>query len=157
MDYSVSFVKDYCQFLHKYGVPTADMYRILGTNAFKMNIPFVRIKAERVDELFEYAIQKTGNTNIGVQLPCESWYVPDKVIYMLMWNSKSPLDALRVACKYVKLITTTINALFTEDENGFSIEFVESPKWLHDRQKWAVLTKTTLDVAISTVQNTMLL
>ena len=154
MDYSVSFVKDYCQFLHRYQLPTADLYRILCTNAFKMNIPFLRIKAEKVSELFEYAVQKTGDTSIGIKLPCESWYVPDKVIYMLMWNSRSPLDALRIACKYVKLITTTVIALFTEDENSFSIEFLESPQWLHNRQKWAVLRKTTLDVAISTVQNT---
>jgi AraC-like DNA-binding protein len=154
MDYSVSFVKDYCQFLHSYQVPTADLYKVLRTNAFKMNIPFLRIKAEKVNELFKYALQRTGDTNIGIKLPCEPWYVPDKVIYMLMWNSRSPLDALRIACKYVKLITTTVAALFTEDENSFSIEFVESPQWLHNRAKWAVLTKTTLDVSISTVQNT---
>ncbi len=153
MDYSVSFVKDYCQFLQRYQLATADLYRILSTSSFKMNIPFLRIKDEKVNALFEYAIKKTGDINIGIKLPCESWYVPDKVIYMLMWNSRSPLDALRIACKYVKLITTTIIALFTEDENSFSIEFIESPQWLHNRQKWAVLSKTTLDVGISTVQN----
>ena len=140
MDYSVSFVKDYCNYLDRYQLPSATLYRILSTNSFKMNIPFLRIRAEKVSNLFEYAIQKTGETNIGIKLPCEPWYIPDKVIYMLMWNSKSPLEALRVACKYVKLITTTMIALFTEDENSFSIEFIESKQLLQDKQKWSVLT-----------------
>jgi AraC-like DNA-binding protein len=154
MDYSVSFVKDYCQFLHSYQVPAGELYKVLQTSSFKMNIPFLRIKAEKVKELFEYAVEKTGDTNIGLKLPCEPWYVPDKVIYMLMWNSRSPMDALRIACKYVKLITTTVVALFTEEENIFSIEFVTTPQWIHHPQRWAVLSKTTLDVSISTVQNT---
>jgi AraC-like DNA-binding protein len=153
VDYSVSFVKDYCQFLGSYQLAPAELYKILRTSSFKMNIPFLRIKAERVNELFKYAIEKTGDTNLGIKLPCQSWYIPDKVIYMLMWNSKSPLDALRIACKYAKLITTTVIALFTENENSFSIEFVESTQWQQNRQKWETLSKTTLDVSISTVQN----
>ncbi len=154
MDYSVSFVKDYCQFLKGYNMPTQELYKILDTSGFKMTIPFLRVKAEKVNRLFEYAIEKSGNENIGLQLPCEPWYVPDKVIYMLMWNSKSPLDAIRIACKYVKLITTTFAAVFTEDESKFSVEFTESSEWLKYKKSWRSLIKTTLDVATSTMQNT---
>jgi AraC-like DNA-binding protein len=154
MDYSVSFVKDYCQFVYSYQVPASELYKVLRTSPFKMNIPFLRIKAEKVNELFEYVVRLTGDNNIGIKLPCEHWYVPDKVIYMLMWNSRSPLDALRIACKYVKLITTTVGALFKENENSFSIEFTEAQEWQLHPQQWTIARKTTLDVAVSTVQNT---
>lgn len=71
----------------------------------------------------------------------------------MMWNSRSPLDALRIACKYVKLITTTFAAIFNEEESSFSIEFTESSQWLKHTGRTDALKKTTLDVAMSTVQN----
>jgi AraC-like DNA-binding protein len=154
MDYSVSYIKDYCKFLNSRGLTNKDLFQKLGASGVKMHIPFLRIKAENANRLFEYAIQKTGDTNIGLKLPCEPWYVPDKIIYMMMWNSKSPLEALRFACKYVKLITTTFAAVFTENESAFSIEFTESSAWLKHKDTWDALIKTTLDTAISTVQNT---
>ncbi len=153
MDYSVSYIKDYCKFLNAFGLANKELYSILNTSAFKMQVPFLRIKAEQANELFEYATEKTGDTNLGLKLPCESWYVPDKVIYMLMWNSKSPMHAIRIACKYVKLITTTFAAIFTEDDSTFSVEFTESSQWLKQKKTWNVLIKTTLDTAISTMQN----
>lgn len=154
MDYSVSFVKDYCQFVKRYGLETSEVYSILDVSHIKMNIPFLRIKAENVNDLFEYVLQKTDDENIGIKLPCDPSYIPDKVIYMLIWNSESPLEAMRIACKYVKLITTTFAAVFTEDESTFSIEFIPSSQWLLNRTNWKALIKTTLDVSISTVQNT---
>jgi AraC-like DNA-binding protein len=99
-------------------------------------------------------LEKTNDENIGIKLPCDPAYIPDKVIYMLIWNSKSPLDAMKIACKYVKLITTTFAAIFTEDESNFSIEFIPSSQWILNRTNWKALIKTTLDVSISTVQNT---
>lgn len=154
MDYSVSFVKDYCQFLNSHDLTNNEMYSVLDVSFIKMNIPFLRIKAEKVNDLFAYVVAKTNDENIGLKLPCEPAYVPDKVIYMLMWNSKSPLDAMRIACKYVKLITTTFAAIFTDDESNFSIEFVPSSQWIQNQPSWKHLIKTTLDVSISTVQNT---
>ncbi len=154
MDYSVSFVKDYCQFVNKYGLTNNELYSVLDVSTIKMNIPFLRVKADRVNDLFSYVLEKTNDENIGLKLPCEPLYVPDKLIYMLIWNSKSPLEAMKTACKYVKLITTTFAAVFTEDESTFSIEFIPSSQWLSNRSNWNALIKTTLDVSISTVQNT---
>ena len=154
MDYSVSFVRDYCQFLNGLGISNKELYNVLNVSAIKMNIPFLRIKAENVNTLFNYAIHKSGEINTGLKLACESWYVPDKVIYMMMWNSRSPLEAMRIACKYLKLITTTFAAIFSEDDAHFSIEFIESTQWSKNKSKWSTLIKTTLDVAFSTIQNT---
>jgi AraC-like DNA-binding protein len=154
MDYSVSFVKDYCQFLNGYQMPNEELYKVLETSSMKMNIPFLRIKAEKVNALFGYVIDKTGDNETGLRLPCESWYVPDKIIYMLMWNSKTPLEALATACKYLKMITTTFVAIFTETESSFSIEFIETSEWFKNKDKWIPLVKTSLDVAFSTVHNT---
>lgn len=153
MDYSVSFVKDYCQFVNGYKMPNEELYKVLETSSLKMNIPFLRVKAEKVNVLFDYVIQKTGDNEIGLKLPCETWYVPDKVIYMLMWNSKTPIDALATACKYLKMISTTFVALFTETESHFSIEFIETSEWYKNKKQWMPLIKTSLDVAFSTVQN----
>jgi AraC-like DNA-binding protein len=154
MDYSVSFVRDYCQFLNGYQMPNEELYKVLDTSSIKMNLPFLRVKAEKVNNLFNYAIQKTGDHEIGLKLPCEPWYVPDKVIHMLMWNSKTPLEAMKTACKYLKLITTTFVAIYTETESNFSIEFKETSAWLKNKDIYAPLVKTSLDVAFSTVHNT---
>jgi AraC-like DNA-binding protein len=154
MDYSVSFVRDYCQFLNSFQMPNEELYKVLDTSSIKMNLPFLRVKADKVNLLFDHAIKKTGDNEIGLKLPCEPWYVPDKVIHMLMWNSKAPLEAMKTACKYLKLITTTFVAILTEEESNFSIEFKESSEWLKNKDQWMPVIKTSLDVAFSTVQNT---
>lgn len=154
MDYSVSFVRDYCSFINRFGISNGESFEVLGMSSLKMNVPFLRVKADDVNRLFSFAIERSRDDNIGIKLPCEQSYVPDKVIYMLIWNSRTPLEAMRTACKYVKLITTTFSAVFSEDESTFSIEFIPSSQWFRYRDRWDPLIKTTLDVSVSTVQNT---
>ena len=120
---SVLLIKNSLRYFEELGFDQDLLCRMAGLDEKDLANPHHRIESKKMESIWEYILEQTGNENLGLFLGVKSSFAVLGILGNLIQNSPNIEIALKKACEFFLLYTDSIKMELQEKDEVFELIF----------------------------------
>src|SRR6516162_6280975 len=120
------WVKGIAEMLAAEGLDVDALFAATGIDATALDVPSARLKTERISELWELAVERSGNPALGLAQRQVARPASFDVVGYTMMSCADLRTAFERLIRYMLILSDALTMTMSEERGGYRVTFVLS-------------------------------